>query len=37
MEIAIMGVLKEFHRQGIGQELFLVAKESISKEGYSFM
>ena len=32
-----MGVLKEFHRQGIGRELFLKAKESATGKGYSFL
>ena len=37
VEIAVMGVLKEFHRKGIGQELFEAAKERAKKLGYEFM
>ena len=37
VELAVMGVLKEFHRKGIGQELFEAAKESAKKLGYEFM
>ena len=36
-EIAVMGVLKEYHRKGIGRRLFEKAKETASSEGYSFM
>lgn len=36
-ELSVMGVLKEFHRQGIGRELFLKAKESATEKGYSFL
>ena len=32
-----MGVLKEYHRNGVGRELFLKAKEIAEQEGYSFM
>ena len=32
-ELSVMGVLKEFHRQGIGRELFLKAKESATEKG----
>lgn len=37
MEIAVMGVLKEYHRQGIGRELFRRAKEIAVEKGYSFL
>lgn len=32
-----MGVLKEFHRHGIGRTLFAQAKAYAVKAGYSFM
>ena len=32
-----MGVLKEYHRQGIGRELFNSAKKTAYEAGYSFM
>lgn len=37
LEIAVMGVLKEFHRQGIGSQLFQRAKEIATEKGYSFL
>lgn len=37
VELAVMGVLKEFHRQGIGRKLFNAAKEIVAEKGYSFM
>lgn len=37
VELYVMGVLKEYHRQGIGRELFQSAKEAAGKAGYSFM
>lgn len=37
VEIAVMGVLREFHRQGVGRMLFEMAKEEAVKAGYSFM
>lgn len=37
IELAVMGVKKEFHRHGIGRKLFEKAKETAAKEGYSFM
>lgn len=37
VELAVMGVLKEFHRQGIGKGLFNSAKEIAAQNGYSFM
>ena len=32
-----MGVLKEFHRKGIGRELFRRAREEAVEQGYSFI
>ena len=32
-----MGVLKEFHRKGLGRELFEEARKIAVKQGYSFM
>lgn len=32
-----MGVLKEFHRQGIGTALFAAARALAASEGYSFL
>lgn len=37
LELSVMGVLKEYHRQGIGKELFLKAKRFASENGYSFL
>ena len=37
VELAVMGVLQEYHRKGIGRELFEAAKSIAVKEGYSFM
>lgn len=37
MELAVMGVLQKYHRQGIGRELFLRAKEIACEKGYSFL
>lgn len=37
VELAVMGVLKEYHRQRIGRSLFELAKESASQKGYSFL
>ena len=37
VELYVMGVLKEYHRRGIGQELFEAAKTSAADKGYSFM
>ena len=33
----VMGVLKEFHRKGIGRILFNSAKEAAGEQGYSFL
>jgi len=37
VELAVMGVLKEFHRRGIGRELFSAARKYAAGAGYSFM
>ncbi len=37
MELAVMGVLQEYHRHGVGRELFVNAKEIAGRAGYSFM
>ena len=37
IELAVMGVLKEYHRNGIGKALFECAKKVICKKGYSFI
>ena len=37
VELHVMGVLKEYHRQGIGRELFRKARETAAGEGYSFL
>ena len=37
VELYVMGVLKEYHRCGIGRELFKAAKACASNQGYSFM
>ena len=37
LELAVMGVLKEYHRQGIGRSLFVKAKEIAAEKGYSFL
>lgn len=36
-ELAVMGVLKEYHRKGIGTALFEAAKAIAAEHGYSFM
>ena len=36
-ELAVMGVLKEYHRQGIGRALFEHAKAAAREAGYSFL
>lgn len=36
-ELAVMGVLKAYHRMGIGRKLFAVAKEAAKQQGYSFI
>ena len=37
VELAVMGVLKEYHRKGIGRQLFEKAKAAADSLGYSFM
>ena len=37
VELAVMGVLKECHRKGIGRELFVHAKQIAVEKGYSFL
>ena len=37
VELAVMGVLKEFHRGGIGRKLFEEARKIAREEGYEFM
>ena len=36
-ELAVMGVLKEYHRHGIGRALFEQAKDTAREAGYSFL
>jgi len=37
VELAVMGVLKEYHRKGIGKQLFIHAKKTAKEMGYSFI
>ena len=37
VELYVMGVLEEFHRKGIGRELFSRAKNMAAEQGYSFI
>lgn len=37
LELAVMGVLKEYHRQGIGRNMFMMAKNIAREKGYSFL
>ncbi len=37
VELAVMGVLREFHRKGLGRALFEEAKKIAAEKGYSFM
>lgn len=37
LEIAVMGVLQEYHRQGIGRKMFMMAKDIAHEKGYSFL
>ena len=37
VELAVMGVKKDFHRHGAGRELFSAAKDFAAAEGYTFM
>ena len=36
-ELSVLGVLKEYHRKGVGRELFFKAKEAATRKGYSFL
>ncbi len=37
VELAVMGVMKEYHRNGIGRKLVEKAKETAKTAGYEFM
>jgi len=37
VELSVMGVLKDYHRRGIGRKLFEQAKKAAGNHGYSFM
>ena len=37
VELAVLGVLKEYHRTGIGRALFEKAKQVICEKGFSFI
>lgn len=37
VELYVMGVLREYHRQGIGRKLFNEAKQASIDKGYSFI
>ena len=37
VEVAVMGVRKEYHRMGVGKELFERSREESIRNGYSFM
>ena len=37
MELAVMGVRKEYHRQGIGRRLFAAARDYAAQKGYAFI
>lgn len=37
VELAVLGVRKENHRQGIGRSMFEIAKKMAADEGYSFI
>ena len=37
VELAVMGVLKDYHRSGIGRQLVERAKEAAKVQGYQFM
>ncbi len=36
-ELAVMGVLKDYHRRGLGTELFCAAKDWAKERGYAFL
>lgn len=37
VELAVMGVLKKYHRKGVGRRLFDAAKDHASMKGYGFI
>lgn len=37
VELAVMGVLKEYHRRGVGRALFEAARDHAAEAGFSFM
>lgn len=37
VELAVMGVLKEYHRRGVGKALFENAQKAAKEQGYSFL
>jgi len=37
VELAVMGVLREHHRKGLGRAMFSEAQKAAAAEGYSFM
>lgn len=37
VELAVMGVLREHHRKGMGRAMFLEARKAAAEEGYSFI
>ena len=37
VELAVMGVVQSYHRQGIGRQLFEIAKAEAVAQGYSFI
>lgn len=37
LELSVMGVLKEYHRHGIGKKMFSLAKDIAREKGYSFL
>ncbi len=37
LELAVMGVLKEYHRQGIGRKMFMIPKDIACEKVYSFL
>lgn len=37
VELCVMGVLKDYHRKGVGRKLFEQAKEVARQRGYTFM
>lgn len=37
LELTVMGVLKVYHRQGIGRKMFMMAKNIAREKGYSFL